>query len=292
MILSMTGFGRGVSKDKKRSYSVEIKSVNHRFLEIKVRLPKEIGHFEPGLRELFSDSLSRGSVDVVVNRVHRFDEEDIDINLNLALAREYHLALDRISKSLKLKSRISAETISKFPEVLELTIPPIDDKKEYALINKAIKPALLMLLKMRREEGRNLMLGINKELQIIENGVRGLMPLRERVISQYRHRLHERIKKFDIERDLDETRIAQEVAIYADRSDIYEELSRLQSHISQFRGTLKERGAVGRKLDFLVQELLRETNTIGSKFPEAVLGKLIEMKSSIEKLKEQVQNIE
>src|SRR3990167_1250419 len=220
MILSMTGFGRGSSKDKKRSYSVEIKCVNHRFLEIRVRLPREIGHFEPAIREEISNSISRGSVDVTVNREQRPDKEDLKLNLNLPLAKGYYLALEKISRALRLKSSVSAETIARFPEVLQIYASPVDDRREFLVLKKALKSAITMMLKMKGDEGRNLHVSMGKELKIIEHGVQELLSLGDKVVSQYREKLRERIKKLALERELDESRISQEVAIYADRSDI------------------------------------------------------------------------
>lgn len=292
MILSMTGFGRGEACDPKREYNVEIKSVNHRFLEIKLRLPREIQQLETDLRSKISNAVSRGSVDVTVTRVSRPGVEELDLNLNLQIAKKYYQALEKISKALHLKSTITAESVARFPEVLNISVSKIDDKRESRLIEKALKIALENLIKMRKNEGSRLKKIMMDEVVFLEKCRASLLQIRDKIIDQYRERLTERIKKWNLEGGLDPNRIAQEVAIYADRSDITEEIDRLGSHLEQFNQTLRSGGSVGRKCDFLIQELLRETNTIGSKLPDGTTTKLVDMKSSIEKLREQVQNIE
>lgn len=291
MILSMTGFGRGEACDPKTKYLVEIKSVNHRFLEVKIRLPREVQHLEPELRAQIGKELTRGSVDVFINREYKPGAEDLALKLNLPLAKKYYLALEKISKSLNLKSDISAETVARFPEVLNVSVSTVDDSREFKLLEKALKRALENLVKMRKNEGSRLEKIMLVEINSLDKSKESLTPIREKIIDQYRERLTERIKKWELDGGLDPNRIAQEVAIYADRSDITEEIDRLGSHVEQFRQAIKSGGAVGRKCDFLIQELLREANTIGSKLPDGSTTKLIDMKSSIEKLREQVQNI-
>ena len=292
MIASMTGFGRGEAGDKQTRIQIEIRSVNHRFLDLKVRLPREISAFEAMVREKIGDELHRGSVDLTVSRYHLPTEEEVEVHLNLPLAKRYQEVLLKLSKTLNLHEAIDLETIARFHDVIH--VPPMTLKvdREWNLVEHAIDQALLGLLKMREREGGRLGKDIYSILNKVEKLTNAIKKQSTKVVENYRSKLQQRIEKLGLETSIDPLRLAQEVVLYADRSDISEELARLESHIAQFKQTLKKGGIIGRRLDFLVQELHREVNTIGTKMVDMDIAILIDLKTAIEKIREQVKNIE
>jgi uncharacterized protein (TIGR00255 family) len=301
MIKSMTGFGRGECTRHERKFRIELKSVNHRFSDFTIKVPRFLNPFEDYIRRRLAKEIVRGKVDVWVN-FESFTPEDISIHVNTVYADAYMKSLWELSKRYGIGDPVNAslELLAKTPDVI------ISDRFENGLnadstheiwdgISGALEMALAQYNQMRETEGAALAHDINENLtqsyKIIEE-------LRERVpraVEEYTTKLKERVKELTdkFKTQTDNGRLITEIAILADKSDINEELTRLESHFEQLASMMKENGGIGRKMDFLVQELNREANTIGSKSSDIHLTKsVIELKSCIEKIREQIQNVE
>ncbi len=288
---SMTGYGRCVAAEDGREMTVEVKSVNHRFLDTSCRLPRSIGFLDDAVRRGVSERLSRGHVDVFVNYVnHRQDAKTVQVDAQLACS--YKKALSELAEALGQKNEISLAEYAKLPDVLSVVESDEDQDVVLSLFERTLSGALDSLCAMRQREGENLRNDVLVKIDAID-ALRAEIALRApHVVEEYRDRLAQRLSAL-LEGEIDEARFATEVAIFADRAAIDEELVRLESHIAQIRSTVELAEPVGRKLDFLVQELNREVNTIGSKASDAEIAKcVVEAKGEIEKLREQVQNIE
>ncbi len=292
MANSMTGFGRAVCNRDGRELTVELKSVNHRFLDVSVRLPRSISFVEDAIRKALTQKLSRGHVDVFVNYINnRSDARTVKVDKHLLLA--YIKACNEAAEASSLHCDITLSTALRYPDVL--TIAEADEDQPL-LMSMAVEAASLAaeeLIKMRQDEGQRLCTDIKKRgetLKVLVANIRERAPL---VVTDYQARLNERLKELLSDAPVDEARLATEVALFADRASITEELVRLASHLDQMGKMLSTEEATGRKLDFLVQELNREINTIGSKASDLEIANLvIEGKAEIEKIREQVQNIE
>lgn len=288
---SMTGYGRCVAAEDGREMTVEVKSVNHRFLDTSCRLPRSIGFLDDAVRRGVCERLSRGHVDVFVNYVnHRQDARTVQVDAQLACS--YKKALEELAKALGQNSELSLSEYAKLPDVLTVVEGEEDQEVVSALFERALSGALDDLCAMRRREGESLRKDVLVKAAAIDE-LRAKIALRApHVVEEYRDRLAQRLSAL-LEGEIDEARFATEVAIFADRAAIDEELVRLESHIAQIRSTAELSEPVGRKLDFLVQELNREVNTIGSKASDAEIAQcVVAAKGEIEKLREQVQNIE
>ncbi len=288
---SMTGYGRCVAAEDGREMTVEVKSVNHRFLDISCRLPRSIGFLDEMVRRGVSERLSRGHVDVFVNYVnHRQDARTVQVDAQLACS--YKKALKELGKALGQDSDLSLCEYAKLPDVLSVVEGEENQEVVSGLFKRALCGALNDLCSMRRREGENLRRDVLAKTAAIDE-IRAKIKLRApHVIQEYRDRLAQRLSAL-MEGEIDDARFITEVAIFADRAAIDEELVRLESHIAQIRSAVELEESVGRKLDFLVQELNREVNTIGSKASDAEIAQcVVEAKGEIEKLREQVQNIE
>lgn len=293
MVKSMTSFGRASSEEgKKRIFTVEMKSVNSRYLDINIRMPKSILSLEEEIRKIISNSLSRGKVDVFIN-LKTYAEGDSVPKLNLKLAEEYLNCLREIEEKLGVKNDISVTQIAKFPEVI--TMIEEEDKIEeiWEEVRPLITSSLNMMISMRESEGNKLKTDIITKISSIESLVNEVSKISENVPMTYKIKLEERLKELLKGVDLDENRVAMEVCMFSDRITIDEEIIRLKSHIDQIRHTLNVDEAIGRKLDFIIQEMNRETNTIGSKSNDINMTNIvIDIKNLLEKIREQVQNIE
>lgn len=290
-MLSMTGYGRCQIEEEGREMTVEVKSVNHRFLDISFRLPRTLSFLDDAVRKGISARLARGHVDVFVNYVnHRQDAREVRVDTGLALA--YRAALSELAEAVGCKDDMAVSEFARLPDVLSVEERAEDQQAVRDLFMKALNGALDMLLVMRAQEGESMkqdMLEKAVRIEAIRNQIAERAPL---VVTEYRDKLHQRIAQLT-EGELDEARLMTEVAIFADRAAIDEELVRLLSHIAQIRATVEMKEPVGRKLDFLVQELNREVNTIGSKASDTMIAQcVVDAKGEIEKLREQVQNIE
>ena len=288
---SMTGYGRGLICEDGREMTVEVKSVNHRFLDVSFRLARPIAFLDDAVRTGVAARLARGHVDVFVNYVnHREDAHQVHVDTQLAKA--YQQAAGELSDVLGVRNDLPLAEYMRMPDVLTVEASEEDQDAVRDLFSRALNLALDGLIAMRMREGNSLRGDMLAKIDAIDT-LRGQMALRAPlVVEEYRAKLNQRLAAL-LSGDIDEARIATEVAIFADRAAIDEELVRLSSHIAQLRATTELQEPVGRKLDFLVQELNREVNTIGSKASDAqIAGCVVAAKGEIEKLREQVQNIE
>lgn len=288
---SMTGYGRCQIEEDGREMTVEVKSVNHRFLDISCRLPRHLSFLDDAVRKGVGAGLARGHVDVFVSYVnHREDAREVVVDT--ALASAYAHAFEALAVKLGKENNLSVVDYSRLPDVLRVEEREEDQNVVRALFERALGGAIDGLTRMREDEGASMQLDILEKLDNIE-GIRSQIAERAPlVVTEYRDKLHQRIAQL-AQGEIDEARLITEVAIFADRAAIDEELVRLVSHIAQIRATAQLKEPVGRKLDFLVQELNREINTIGSKAGDSAIAQLVvQAKGEIEKLREQVQNIE
>jgi uncharacterized protein (TIGR00255 family) len=289
---SMTGFGRGDATGNAGRIVVEIKAVNHRFSEVVFRMPRQFGALEEQARKLILAAVSRGRVDVFVTWEAPARARGVQVDKELAMA--YYSTLNELGKKIGSKSELTLDTLAKLPDVLKVAEGEITPEELWPAFETALVQAIASLVAMREREGLSLAADLTARLGRVE-GLRAVVAkVAPQVAEEYRNRLTRRLDELlPPGNAVDPQRLAQEVAIFADRSDISEELQRLGSHIAQFRETLDGGEAVGRKLDFLVQELGREVNTIGSKANDAAITiQVVEAKSELEKIREQVQNLE
>ncbi|WP_300383123.1 YicC/YloC family endoribonuclease [Clostridium sp.] len=293
MVKSMTSFGRASNEEgSKYLFSLEMKSVNSRYLDVSVKLPRSIIALEEEIRKLVNEKLSRGKVDVFINQKSYCDEEGV-VKLNLNLAESYYNALKEIEKRFNVKNDITVTQIAKFSDVITIVEEEDSIEEVFKIIKPLISEALLMMDKMRIAEGEKLKEDIILKLCEIEILVNKIESISDIVPINYKKKLEKRIKELLENYDIDEGRIAQEIAIISDKASVDEEIIRLRSHLNQVRKTFEEGGQIGRKLDFIIQEMNRESNTIASKSSDMdMTNNVINIKNLIEKIREQVQNIE
>lgn len=292
MIKSMTGFGRGVSKEEGMEFVAEIKTVNSRYLDAFIKLPRQISYLEDKVRELVSKNVSRGKMDIYVTYENNGDEGN-NVSLDEPLAKAYITAAEQLRDKFGLKDDITVSLITRFPDVLKVEKVQQDEESVWRVLKSAIEDALKSLIEMRENEGQGLKKSLLEKAAYIESVLNEIILRAPNVVNEYKAKLENRIKELLDQHAVDESRIAVEVAIFADRCSIDEEIVRLGSHIRQMREALDMEQPVGRKLDFLVQEMNREINTIGSKANDLTITKyVVDVKSEIEKIREQIQNIE
>lgn len=291
MIKSMTGYGKSNMSKNLREYQVEIKSVNHRYLDVSVKMPRSLSYLEEEIKKAVSANLTRGKVDVFIT-FNNNSLEGRDIKINTEIARMYIKELRNLAETEGIVADIPVTEISKLPDVLTIKNNQDDETIKNELLevtNKAIEN----LVGMRKVEGEKIAQDLLVRIQDIEEKVKKISALSTGLIDEYVVKLETRIKELLQEQEIDEARLAQEVVIYADKCSIEEEVTRLNSHIYQFRELLQTNEAVGKKIDFMIQEMNRETNTIGSKANNLeITNEVINMKTQIENIREQVQNIE
>ena len=291
-IRSMTGFGRGAAEHGLRSWTVELRSVNNRFLDVKLKLPKSYLSLEDKVRKLVGEYHLRGRVDLAVTVTGDFSDL-LNLRVNTELAKSYQNALGELADSLNIDSPLSASQLAAYPDVLIREQSEEDMEAIWPHVEAAVKEALQNCSVMRQDEGNALAGDLTMRLDSFSARVAEIEQAVPEILSLREKNLKERLDKLLDGVELDPLRLAQEVAILADKTDVTEEIVRLQSHIQQFRTFLSEDKGVGRKLDFLIQEFLREVNTIASKINNAETAHLtVELKSELEKMREQVQNIE
>lgn len=293
MANSMTGFGRGEASGKGYQFAVELKSVNHRFFEASIRLPRNMLSFEERIRKLLQTKIQRGRIDVFVN-VKETEEKKRLVKVDKELALSYDKTLKELALALKAPYRTDIYRLVTLPEVLDVEDEEIDLEHIWEILCSAVNEALNGYNTMRQVEGEKLVKDLLKRLDRISIIKDQIATFSDSMVSDYQGRLRDRIQLLLSENTvLDEARLANEVAIFADRVSITEELVRLQSHLDQGWHTLQGEDPVGRKLDFLVQEMNREINTIGSKANNISIAQLVvEVKSELEKIREQIQNLE
>jgi len=289
---SMTGFGRGEAAGDFGRIVVEMKAVNHRFSEVVFRMPRQFNAMEDPARKLVLTRVSRGRVDVFVQYEAAAKARGVKVDKELAIA--YYSALKELAEGIGSNSELSLDTLAKLPDVLSVAEGEVTADDLWPLLETALTQSLESLLAMREREGAALVVDVQSRLRVMEELATAAAVRNPQVVEEYRAKLHKRLTELLPQgHAVDPVRLAQEVAIFADRSDITEEIQRLGSHVAQFRQTLREGDSIGRKLDFLVQEVGREVNTIGSKANDAAItSKVVEAKGELEKIREQVQNIE
>lgn len=288
---SMTGYGRGTAEKDGLSLTVELKSVNNRYLDVSCKMPRQFIFLEDGLRKALASKLTRGSVIVFVNFE---DKRELIKNsfINMSLAKNYADAAKKLSDSFSLENDFTVSSLIRMPEVITFTDNE-SDKLFSELLNDASNSALKALIEMRETEGNELLKDILKRLEVILHHVKTIKDRAPNLAKEFQDKLTVRISDFLKDVAYDETKLLNEVAYYADKSNIDEELTRLSSHISQFKMMCKSAEPMGRKMDFLIQEFNRETNTICSKSNDLIITNAgLDLKSEIEKIREQVQNLE
>ena len=292
MILSMTGFGRGEQVLHGRDITVEIRSVNSRYFEYSSRIPRSFSYLDAGLKKQLAARISRGKVELGLT-VQTVDAPDSTVQVNMELARSYQQALAQISEALDVKNDVTAISLSRMPDVLTVTAARADEAELTADVAAVCEQALDAFLAMRSAEGEKMKADVLSRLDTVEGFVTKIEALTAGRVQAYTDRLYEKLKVILEDRDIDESRILTEAAIFADKTAIDEETVRLRSHLAQYRQILSLDEPVGRKLDFLTQELNRETNTIGSKCQDLDITRIVvDVKAEIEKIREQIQNIE
>ena len=292
MIKSMTGYGAAKGASEKIEISVEVRSVNSRYLDCSVKVPRLYIMLEEPVKAIVGEFTSRGKVDVFIT-LDTSNSDDIDVKVNRPLAKAYMSAFNELSADFGLSESVGVVDLARFPEVLQIEKREVDSERLSADVCDVVRLALRGFNDMRVREGDKLQNDISVRLDEIERLVIAIEEISPRSVAEYTARLEARMQEILDTKDYDEQRIIMEAAIFADRVAISEELVRLKSHITQLREMLVCGDAVGRKIDFLVQEFNREANTIGSKGNDAEMAKLVvELKSEIEKIREQAQNIE
>ncbi|AEG60565.1 YicC/YloC family endoribonuclease [Desulforamulus ruminis] len=293
MIKSMTGFGRGEACAEGRRFTVELKSVNNRYCEVILRQPRSLSQVEDKIKRQIQDRVARGRVDGYIS-IEETGEVTPAVKVDKALAVAYHKSMEELKESLSIPGDISLKDLISLPNVISLEQPEENVEQWFPAIEQACTEALTGLINMRQNEGARLKADILQHAaqikELILEQVAERAPL---VVQEHRAKLTQKLAEWLEEGALDENRLAAEVAIFTDRADISEEIVRLNSHVKQLEQILSEGGAVGRKLDFLVQEMNREINTIGSKANDLMItNAVVNAKSELEKIREQVQNIE
>lgn len=292
-MISMTGFGRSEVQEEDKQFSIEIKTVNNRYLDIIIKMPKSFTFLEDNIRNVVKKYVSRGRIEIYIN-YKNIGESDVKVSADMNLAQQYIMALEEIQNSFKLENDIGVSTIANFPNVLQLEKSEEDEKNIWDLLSQSLTSALDSLVEMRKVEGSKLKEDLDKRLDILKLLIKKIEERSPSIVADYKERLEKRIKELlEEEVNIDEGRIALEVALFADKSNITEEIVRFNSHINQFIASMNQQEAVGRKLDFIIQEMNREVNTIGSKANDLTISNIVlDIKSELEKIREQVQNIE
>lgn len=293
MIRSMTGFGHGeVSNDKNQKVTVEMKSVNHRYCDISLKLPKKLAMFEANIRNIMKEYASRGKIDIYVS-YEDLSETAVSLHYNQAMAEEYMQVFKKMQEDFNIETKITAEALAKYPEVVTIEEVQQDEEVWWELLEAALRQAAEKFVETRTIEGANLKRDLLGKLDQMAADVTFIEERSPQIIAEYRSKLEEKVKEFLEDSTIEENRIAAEVTLYADKIAVDEEIVRLQSHISSMTDVLESDESIGRKLDFMAQKMNREANTILSKSSDVDLADhAIELKTNVEKVREQIQNIE
>ncbi len=292
MLKSMTGFGRCEIAGVDRKITVEMKAVNHRYCDITIKMPKKLNFFEAGIRNLLKQYIGRGKVDIYIT-YEDYTENNVCVKYNADLAREYYTNLEKISKEFGLENDIRVSVLSRYPEVFTLEEQTIDEKELWKLVEEAVKEAATRFVETRIAEGENLKRDIFTKLDNMLALVDYIESRSPEIVNEYRNKLMTKVTELLADTKVDESILATEVTIFADKICVDEETVRLRSHILNMKDTLNDSDNVGRKLDFIAQEMNREANTILSKASDLeVTNRAIDLKTEIEKVREQIQNIE
>ena len=292
MLKSMTGYGRYETVAEGKKILVEIKSVNHRFSDYNIKVPRNLGFLEDKVRKYASRYITRGKVDIFVS-VESYEEADKDIVLNEELAKNYIDVLHELCEKFNLKDDISVSNVARYTEIFKTERREEDEDKIWSLTESVLEKALTAFTDMRAREGERIGKDLRARVDYMKTLAEKVDEYSPKTVADYREKLYAKIKEVVADRDIDESRILTEVAIFADKVAVNEETVRLGSHFEEFYQILDSGEPAGRKLDFLIQEINREVNTIGSKAQDIEIAKIVvELKGEIEKLREQIQNIE
>ena len=293
MAISMTGFGRGEFKNDNYHFLVECKTINHKYCDINVRLPRKISFLEDKIRNYVKNFVKRGRVDLYI-KLDLIGSEEVNLKFDDKLATQYVNILKEIKEKFDLQDDISVMNVAKFPEIVKCEEKEEDEDLYWSMLKEALDMSMEKLTQMRKEEGEKLAIDTIERCDILANLIDEIEKYSNTVVDEYREKLNNRISEIlENPSIIDENRLAQEVAIFADKSSITEEIVRFRSHIEQLRKTVEKNDSIGRKIDFLIQEMNREVNTTGSKSSNINITNLVvEVKSELEKIREQIQNIE
>ncbi len=292
MIKSMTGFGRCEIAEGNRKVTVEMKSVNHRYLDVNIKMPKKLNFFDASIRNLLKEYMQRGKLDMFIT-YEDTSENSVNVTYHSEVAAEYMTYLRQMAEDFGIDDDVRVSTLSRFPEVFTLDDVEIDEEGIWKILEKAIRGACEGFVQTRITEGENLKNDLIGKLDYMLEQVDFIEEKSPLIIEEYRNRLNERVQEMLGDAKVDSSRIVQEVTIFADKICVDEEMVRLRSHIETMKSLLLEGGGIGRKLDFLAQEMNREANTTLSKSNDLeISNRGIELKTEIEKVREQIQNIE
>ena len=292
MIKSMTGFGRSELVKEDRKITVEMKSVNHRYLDVNMKMPKKLNFFEAAIRNELKNYIQRGKVDIFIS-YEDYTETNICVKYNKELAAEYMKYLEQMAEDFSLDNDVRVSALSRYPEVLSMEEQTIDEEELWIMLSEAIGKAAEGFVESRIKEGENLKEDLIGKLDGMLVHVEYITERSPEIIAQYRSKLEDKVKELLGDAQVDESRLLMEVTIFADKVCVDEELVRLRSHIETMKENLQKGGSIGRKLDFIAQEMNREANTILSKANDLeISNRAIELKTEIEKVREQIQNIE
>ena len=292
MIKSMTGFGRCEVTKGARKVTVEMKSVNHRYLDVNIKMPKKLNFFETAIRSELKKYIQRGKVDIFIS-YEDLTESNVCVKYNRELAAEYMKYLWQMAEDFSLDNDVRVSTLSRYPEVLTMEEQTIDEEELWQFLEKAVRGAAEAFVETRIREGENIREDLLAKLESMLSGVEFIESRAPQIITEYKQKLRDKVRELLGDSQVDETRILTEVTLFADKVCVDEELVRLKSHIATTKDNLKEGGSIGRKLDFLAQEMNREANTILSKANTLDISDTgINLKTDIEKVREQIQNIE
>ncbi len=291
MIKSMTGYGKSSLSINSRDYQVEIKAVNHKYIDINIKLPRVISYLEDDIRKIVNSKIKRGKIDISI-LFENYSNEGNDIRINTELAKMYIQNLKKLADEENISANIEVTEITKFPDVL--TIKSNFDEKQIKIeLIQAVEDALEQLIDMRQNEGNRISQDIFDKILQIEKKNEEIFELSTGLIDEYVVKLEARIKEILKTEELDKSRLMQEVVIYADKCSVEEEITRLRSHIEQLRGLINSDEPSGKKMDFIIQEMNREVNTIGSKANNLeIVNRVVDIKTILEDIREQIQNIE
>ena len=292
MIKSMTGFGRCEVQKDSRKFTVELKSVNHRYLDVNIRMPKTLNFFETAIRTLLKSYANRGKVDIFIT-YEDLSQTQVSVKYNAALAAEYMKYLKQMEEEFGLENDVRVSTLSRYPEVFTMEEQSEDEEELWNGLKEALEGAFTQFVETRKTEGENLKKDIISKLDLLSEQIGFIEERSPQIVAEYRAKLEDKMKELLADTQIEESRIASEVILFADKICTDEEVVRLKSHISHMRNTLEEKDEIGRKLDFIAQEMNREANTILSKANDIeVSDRAISLKTEIEKIREQIQNIE
>lgn len=292
MLKSMTGYGRGKYECDSREYTIEIKSVNNRYSDISIKMPRNISFLEDTVRKLISNSITRGKVEVFVSFTNNSDKGR-NIELNYDLAKNYIEAMKKLAEETSINSNIEVIDVVRLPDVLNTTLDQEGENIITEELTKTVSEAITNFIKMREIEGEKIKEDLQERIESVSEKINQINSISTGLVSEYIVKLEKRVNELLKPNVVDENRLAQEIVIYSDKCSVEEEITRMKSHISQFLNLLEQTNSNGKRIDFLIQEMNRETNTIGSKANNLqITNYVVDIKTELENIREQIQNIE